>query len=162
MRGGTYFLDWMVKHYIAPDEGNAAHEALHAKAMDLPIGSDGLFGLPLFVRLHEPVLGPECQAAIYGISPSHDAPYLYRASMEGLTGDIARTIFDMMDQGLKVTEIIGVGGGANSPLWRQMLVDSTGIPLTLSKSLEASSLGAAMIAAVGAGWFESFDGASQS
>lgn len=161
MRGGTYFLDWMVKHYIAPDEGSAAHEALHAKAMDLPIGSDGLLVCPYLSGCMNPFWDANAKAAIYGISPAHDTSYLYRASMEGLTGEVARTIFDMRDQGLKVTEIIGVGGGANSPLWRQMLVDATGIPLTLSKSLEASSLGAAMIAAVGTGWFESFDEASQ-
>lgn len=162
MRGGTYFLDWMVKHYIAPDQGNAAHEALHDAAMNLPIGSDGLLVCPYLSGCMNPFWDVNAKAAIYGISPSHDKAYLYRASMEGLTGEIARTIFDMLDQGLKVTEIIAVGGGANSPLWRQMLVDSTGIPLTLSKSLEASSLGAAMIAAVGAGWFESYDDASRS
>lgn len=162
MRGGTYFLDWMVKHYIAPDQGNAAHEALHDAAMNLPIGSDGLLVCPYLSGCMNPFWDVNAKAAIYGISPSHDKAYLYRASMEGLTGEIARTIFDMLDQGLKVTEIIAVGGGANSPLWRQMLVDSTGIPLTLSKSLEASSLGAAMIAAVGAGWFESYDEASRS
>ncbi|WP_306258566.1 FGGY-family carbohydrate kinase [Pararhizobium sp. IMCC21322] len=161
MRGGTYFLDWMVKHYIAPDEGNAAHEALHAKALELPVGSDGLMVCPYLSGCMNPFWDANAKAAIYGISPAHDTSYLYRASMEGLTGEVARTIFDMRDQGLKVTEIIGVGGGANSPLWRQMLVDATGIPLTLSKSLEASSLGAAMIAAVGTGWFESFDEASQ-
>ncbi|MEH6728401.1 MAG: FGGY-family carbohydrate kinase, partial [Hyphomicrobiales bacterium] len=162
MRGGTYFLDWMVKHYIAPDQGNAAHEALHADAMKLPVGSDGLLVCPYLSGCMNPFWDVNAKAAIYGISPSHDKSYLYRASMEGLTGEVARTIFDMLDQGLKVTEIMAVGGGANSPLWRQMLVDSTGIPLTLSQSPEASSLGAAMIAAVGAGWFDSFDDASES
>lgn len=162
MRGGTYFLDWMVKHYIAPEQGNAAHEGLHDAAMNLPIGSDGLLVCPYLSGCMNPFWDVNAKAAIYGISPSHDKAYLYRASMEGLTGEIARTIFDMLDQGMKVTEIIAVGGGANSPLWRQMLVDSTGIPLTVSKSLEASSLGAAMIAAVGAGWFDSYDEASRS
>ena len=54
-----------------------------------------------------------------------------------------------------------MGGGANSALWRQMLVDATNLPMTLSKSLEASSLGAGMIAAVGAGWFESIEQAAE-
>jgi len=62
---------------------------------------------------------------------------------------------------LPINEIIAVGGGANSALWRQMLVDATNLPMTLSKSLEASSLGAGMIAAVGAGWFDSFDQAAE-
>lgn len=162
MRGGTYFLDWMVQHYIAPDQGLGAHEALHAQAMELPVGSDGLLVCPYLSGCMNPFWDANAKAAIYGINPTHDSSYLYRASMEGLTGEIARTVFDMLAQGLKVTELIAVGGGANSPLWQQMLVDSTGIPLTLSKSLEASSLGAAMIAAVGAGWFQNYDEASQS
>ena len=46
-----------------------------------------------------------------------------------------------------------MGGGAASALWRQILADVCGKPLRCTQTLEASSLGAAMCAATGTGWF---------
>ena len=48
-----------------------------------------------------------------------------------------------------------MGGGANSDLWCQIIADASGRLVTRSATVEASSLGAAMCASVGAGWFPS-------
>ena len=53
--------------------------------------------------------------------------------------------------GYPVDHFVAIGGGASSPLWRQMLADASGKPVLLSGTVEASALGAAMIAAAGAG-----------
>jgi len=66
----------------------------------------------------------------------------------------------MKESGLKIEKIVAVGGGGNSALWTRMFADSTGLPVHVSQSLEASSLGAAMSAAYGAGWFETLDEAA--
>ena len=55
---------------------------------------------------------------------------------------------------------MAVGGGAQSALWLSMFADATGIEVTISRSLEASALGAGIIAAHAAGWYESFDAAA--
>ena len=52
------------------------------------------------------------------------------------------------------------GGGARSKVWAQMFADATGLPLSVSESVEASSLGAAVSAAVGAGWYDGFEAAA--
>ena len=67
----------------------------------------------------------------------------------------------MAGDGLAPERILAVGGGANSTLWLQMIADATGLPIALSESLEASSLGAAMSAAVGLGWFGDFAAAAE-
>jgi xylulokinase len=41
-----------------------------------------------------------------------------------------------------------------------MLADATGLDLTVSTTVEASSLGAAVTAAVSVGWYEDFDAAA--
>ena len=46
------------------------------------------------------------------------------------------------------------GGGAKSALWRQIIADATGRPVCLEASVEATCLGAGMLAAAGAGWFD--------
>ena len=161
MRSGTFFMDWFVENYVEKNATTATHQALQTAAQALPVGTDGLLVCPFLTGCMTPFWDMNARAAFFGVSSDHDAVHLYRGAMEALTGEIARTISGMQDKGLPINEIIAVGGGANSALWRQMLVDATNLPMTLSKSLEASSLGAGMIAAVGAGWFDSFDQAAE-
>jgi len=51
------FLDWMVNNYIARNEAMQAHEACMLEAMDLPIVLRYCWVCPVFVRLHDSVLG---------------------------------------------------------------------------------------------------------
>jgi xylulokinase len=66
------------------------------------------------------------------------------------------------ETGLRIARFVAIGGGASSPLWTQMLADSTGKHVAISETVEASALGAAMIAGYGAGWFASFAEAAES
>jgi len=68
----------------------------------------------------------------------------------------------MSSVGAPFEVITAIGGGAKSSLWVQMLADSLGLPVGVSETVEASSLGAAMIAAFGAGWYPSIDVAAAS
>ena len=160
LRAGTFFIDWLVENYIAKNADHSTHAELQLASKKLPIGTDGLLVCPYLSGCMNPFWDMNAKAAFFGISPDHSAFHLYRGAMEAITGEIARCITKMKEQGLPATEIIAVGGGAKSELWRQMLVDATGLPLTLSQSLEASSLGAGMIAAVGAGWFKTLEEAA--
>ena len=63
--------------------------------------------------------------------------------------------------GLTVTEYLAIGGGAASPLWRQMLADASGKTVLISDTVEASALGAGMIAAQGGGWYPTITDAAQ-
>lgn len=54
-----------------------------------------------------------------------------------------------------------MGGGANSPLWCQMKADMTGKRLVTLKNKETACLGAAILAAVGVGCFESVEQAAE-
>ena len=52
-----------------------------------------------------------------------------------------------------INEYVAIGGGAGSDLWCQILADASGRRVKRSTTLEASSLGAAIIAAAGVGWY---------
>ena len=55
-----------------------------------------------------------------------------------------------------------IGGGARSPLWRQILADVLGLPILLPELVtEATSLGAAIAGGVGVGIFDSFAAADR-
>ena len=57
--------------------------------------------------------------------------------------------------GEPIRELLTIGGGARSALMRQIVADVTGRPVRVSSTLEASCLGAGMLAASGAGWYAS-------
>jgi xylulokinase len=55
--------------------------------------------------------------------------------------------------GMRVKEFVAIGGGAASDLWCQIMADATARTVRRSRTVEASSLGAAICAAAGAGWY---------
>jgi len=66
----------------------------------------------------------------------------------------------IQESGVALSAIIATGGGAKSPIWCQMQADITGLPVAIPKEKEAACLGAAMIAAVSDGHFESYQAAA--
>jgi xylulokinase len=58
----------------------------------------------------------------------------------------------MQAMGLALEQIRAVGGGARSPLWRQIKADVTGLPVTLLQTVETTALGAGLLALVGKGY----------
>jgi autoinducer 2 (AI-2) kinase len=64
--------------------------------------------------------------------------------------------------GLEFDEIVFAGGASKGTLWCQILADVTGCTIKVPKVKEATALGAAMAAGVGAGVYENMDSASES
>ena len=70
-----------------------------------------------------------------------------------MVGDIAYAIRDITDQmlrmGLPLQEMRVVGGGARSALWRQIKADVTGLPVSITDTVETTALGAGILALTG-------------
>ena len=162
-RAGTFLLDWFAGNFMHAQAGDrrAMLEALEQQAEGIEIGSDGVTVCPYLSGCMDPHWNPAARASIHGLAPGHGRAHIYRALLEALTLESARVIGNMRLAGMKPEHIIAVGGGGNSRLWTKMFCDATGLPLSVSESLEASSLGAAMSAAVGAGWFADFNQAAE-
>jgi xylulokinase len=74
--------------------------------------------------------------------------------LEGVAFSL-RQVYDLMlsvGSGLDPDDMIIAGGGAKSPLWRQIMADVFGMPVkTVYGSSEGGAFGAAMVAGTGAG-----------
>ncbi len=160
-RAGTFLVDWFVENFVTDSPSTATFDSLEQAASALPIGCDGVIACPYLSGSMNPYWSMEASAGILGLRPDHGQAHTYRALLEALTGEVARTAAAMHQSGVELAEIIAVGGGARSVLWRQMIADATGLPVHASNSIEASSLGAAMSAAKGIGWFPDFQSAAQ-
>ena len=110
----------------------------------------------------DPYWDSYAKGVMIGLNLSHNPFHLYRSIIEGLTLDsVLRTENIEQETNIKIKEYFAIGGGANSKVWTQMLSDASGKNVLISNTVEASSLGAAMIAAYGAGWYSSIKEAAK-
>ncbi len=84
----------------------------------------------------------------------HERDHLTRAVLEGVSFGL-RDGLELIKAagGADVTEIRASGGGTKSPVWRQILADVLNAEVRTVATAEGAAQGAAMLAAVGAGWF---------
>ena len=161
LRGGAFLINWFVDKFMGGRADAAIFDRLEAEAAALPIGSEGVLVQPWWGGVMDPHWDSETRGTILGLSGSHGPANIYRAILEGITLWLAAaTARTEAVTGSPVTHYVAIGGGANSPLWRQMLADASGRPVRISGTLEASALGAGMIAAKGAGWFATIEEAA--
>jgi len=134
--------------------GVNVYDLINQKAEATPPGSNGVMFHPYLSGERSPYWDPNLRASFTGMSMGTTKGDLSRAILEGVAyslKDCNRTIEEMK---LPVTEYILIGGGAKSPLWAQIICDLFQAPATVPKACDAS-FGAALLAGVGIGVFES-------
>ncbi|MGD2206201.1 MAG: xylulokinase [Anaerolineae bacterium] len=137
-------------------------DALLAPAADIPPGSEGLLFLPYLTGERTPHPDPLARGAFVGLTVRHSRPHLTRAVLEGVAFGL-RDSFELI-KSAGLTEIRQVrlsGGGAKSPLWRQILADVLAVELVTVNTTEGAAYGAALLAGVGAGVWPDVDTACQ-
>lgn len=157
LRSGAFLINWFVDQFVAHGKADdSVFEKLEQAALRIPIGSDGLLVQPYFSGAMDPHWDASARGVMVGLSASHTEAHIYRALVEAITLDQVMRTEDMeKSANQEITHVVAIGGGANSPLWRQILADALGKPVHISSTVEASALGAGMIAAYGAGWYDS-------
>ncbi|MBI3746755.1 MAG: xylulokinase [Chloroflexi bacterium] len=143
-------LRWF-RDALAPGEdfGALAAEAGAARA-----AADGLFFLPYLSGERSPHPDPLARGAFVGLTLQHDRRHLTRAVLEGVAFGLRDGLDLMLAAGMaRPSEIRASGGGLASPLWRQILADILEADLVTTSTTEGAAFGAAVLAAVGRGWF---------
>jgi len=83
---------------------------------------------------------------------AHGRPEIARATLEGVALNLRAILEVFREQNAPITAMRIIGGGARSPLWRQIVADVFNLPLLRPRLLvQATSLGAAIAGAVGIG-----------
>lgn len=158
--GGTYTISWFLERFASPGMDEPAMEL---QAQQVPAGAEGLVLVPYWNTAMNPYWDPAASGVILGWRGIHGQAHLYRAILEGIAME-QRLHTEGVESasGNLVERYIAVGGGSRSPLWLQILADVTGKPIVRSAVDEASALGAAVLAAWGAGLFASVQEAAAS
>ena len=159
LRAGTFAIDWFIKNILKTDpiKTPEIYQVLEREAQTIEPGSDGVLFLPYLNGVMNPYWDIDARGAFIGLSSSHQRGHMYRSILEGIAFEQLLAISGVETvTGIKVNELVTIGGGSASQLWRRILADVTGKDICLPENKEASALGAGMAAAVGAGWYSTF------
>jgi len=101
---------------------------------------------------------PHARGSIVGFGDTHDRGAIYRAIMEGLAYALREGLERLERRtGGQVAEVAASGGASKNRRICRLTADVLGRPVYRAETYEASSLGAAMVAAVGAGIHDGFE-----
>lgn len=135
----------------AARRGVDPYELLTQAAAEVPAGSEGLVFLPYLTGERTPHADPLARGAWVGLTARHTKAHLARAVMEGAAFALRDSYEIIVGMGIPVRTVVATGGGARSPLWRQIQADVYCHTVVTLKTTEGPALGAALLAGVGTG-----------
>jgi xylulokinase len=133
------------------------YDSLAHEASAIPAGADGVLWAPYLMGERTPHLDSEVRAALLGLAASHTRGHIVRAILEGVAFSLKDTLTIFAEIGVPVNDIRLGGGGARSPLWRQIQADVYAKPVSQLAAEEGAAYGAAILAGVGAGLWASVE-----
>jgi xylulokinase len=119
------------------------------------VGAEGLFFLPYLTGERTPHFDPDAKGAWVGLTVRHGRPHLVRSVLEGATYAMRDSLELIREMGVAIHQIRLSGGGARNALWRQIQADIYGNDVHTLNSTEGPAFGAALLAQVGIGGFDS-------
>jgi len=146
-------LKWWVE---TVNKGNSnTFDQLLSEAEKVPAGSEGLIFLPYLMGERTPYSDPNAKGCFIGLNITHTRAHMTRAILEGVAYGLRDSLELVKNLNIPINEVRVSGGGAKSKLWRQILADVFNTRIDMINSVDGPSYGAAILAAVGAGRFNS-------
>lgn len=163
--GGGGVMRWMEQEFgdyersVAEEKGMSSLVQFNVLAEKVEAGSDGVVFLPYMSGERSPIWDPDAKGVFFGLDFSKTKGHMIRAAMEGVAYSLKHNLDIAEGIGAEVDELLAMGGSANSLLWTQIKSDITGKPIAVPSSDTATTLGAAILAGVGTGIYDSFEDA---
>ena len=142
---------------LAAEQGISVHKLLERQYLeehgDAPTG---LLVLPHFAGAATPYMDTGSKGAFLGLTADTSLTDLYMACLEGVVYEMAlnRDTIDACTK-LNFDKILATGGGARSECWMQMKADVLNVPIVSLKTIDAGTVGSAMMTGVAVGLFDS-------
>ena len=145
-------LAWLREHVLSStmDYGEMDRLAGTVKA-----GSEGVMFLPYLAGERVPYLAPTAKGVFFGLTRKHGQAQFIRAVMEGVILNLRECLTILEETGIEKHRLLAAGGGAKGAVWRQIQADMFQMPVYTAKTPGDAATGAAMMAAVGTGWYAS-------
>lgn len=143
--------------HLADKNGISPYEYINEQIEASPVGSNGLIFLPYLLGERAPRWDENAKGAFIGLKTETSRKDIMRSVMEGITLNLS-IILEILRKEIEIDELVIVGGGAKSAVWRQIIADIFNVKVNAPTVLEeASSMGAAIIGGVGVGIYNDFN-----
>lgn len=120
----------------------------------------GLLVLPHFAGAATPYMDTGSKGAILGLTSDTSLPEIYYACLEGVAYELYLNYSRLERSGIHFTRLNATGGGAHSGVWMQMKADMLNLPITALKTVDAGTVGSAMLTGIATGLFRDLQDAA--
>lgn len=160
---GGALIQWCVETLAKKEKEIAKEQGISVNTMLEGIQDDptGLLVLPHFAGAATPYMDTGSKGAIVGLTAASTVSDIYRACMEGVVYEMLVNMDYLKKAGTEFQMLHATGGGAHSEVWMQMKADMLGIPLTALKTVDAGTVGSAMLTGIAVGCFENLEDAAR-
>ncbi|OYT70315.1 MAG: xylulokinase [Armatimonadetes bacterium CP1_7O] len=149
MAGGA--LQWYRETFtLATDFDTLLEEAERVAA-----GAENLLFAPYLSGERTPYPDPQARGAFVGLTMAHTRAHCTRAVLEGVAFGLRDSLEILKAMGVPLQELRLTGGGAKSAVWRRILASVFGQPVHSLQAEEGPAYGAALLAGVGTGVWQS-------
>ncbi|MFZ3071049.1 MAG: xylulokinase [Anaerolineaceae bacterium] len=145
-----------LKWWVDEAQAGADFDTLLEEA-DAAGTSDGVIFLPYLLGERTPYPDPDAKGCFLGMDMNTRRGNLTRAVLEGVAFGLRDSLEIVKDLNIPIQHIRVIGGGARSYLWKQILADTFKTEIEEINTNQGGGLGAAILAAVGAGLYQSVD-----
>lgn len=129
--------------------------------LELTSIEDSLYFLPYLSGERSPINDPDASGVFFGLRLEHRKANMDRAVIEGVTYALKQSFDLVKDLGVDINQVRITGGGAKSSVWAQMIADIFNVDVVTIKIEEGPALGAAILAMVGQGLYQSVEQACE-
>jgi xylulokinase len=141
-------LRWLRDEWLGLT-GADAYERMTGWAAASPPGARGVLFLPYLAGERTPHMDARARGVFLGLGAHHDRGDLVRAVLEGTIFACLDAFAVLREGGAAPERIVIAGGGARSPLWRQIVADVFGLPVVALASADQAAIGAVILAMAG-------------
>jgi sugar (pentulose or hexulose) kinase len=152
MQGGQTSAGAPVRWFSDELGGGRSNDVLDNEAAAIPAGSEGVFAVDTWQGSRSPHRAPSARGGFFGVSVGHSRGHLYRSLLEAVAYGGREILETMHEASVDCRSIVACGGGSRSDLWMQIHADVLQRQISVLDCKHAAALGAAMCAAVGAGF----------
>ena len=125
------------------------------------LGENHVFYLPYLMGERSPHNDPKARATFIGMSMDTTREEMTQAVLEGVAFGLRDSLEVARSLGIKIERTKICGGGAKSPLWKKIIANVMNLKVDVIESEEGPGYGAAILAAVGCGVFDSVEEAAK-
>lgn len=161
-------LKWFKENFCqdlileAKEKNVDVYDLMTKIAQETPLGSEGLLLLPYFTGAGAPNWNPYARGVFSGLFLGHHRGHMIRSIIESVAYEVRENL-ELINKniGKNITEVRLTGGGAKSTFWNEIIANVNNVRAKKTKFSENTALGAAILAAYGAGLYKTVKEAAE-